>query len=177
MSSTNNVAGSDHLTADGSDGSDGNGDIANEGRWSDRVLGAIGLLGAAWYTITARTFDGTGFGSGPVGPKTLPTAIGILFGLLSLYLIIRPDQSPTWPTRRAGWQIALVVGASYVYGQIIQPVGFILSSALMTIIIGILFRAPLTKLIPMSVLFPTVLAFVFNNWLSLRLPAGVWGGF
>lgn len=168
-SSTSRVSEADRSAVDGDGG--------NQGVWSDRVLGAVCLLGAIWYTITSRTYEGTGFGSGPVGPKTLPTGIGILFGLLSLYLIIKPDPSPTWPTRRAGWQIVLVVAASYVYGQIIQPLGFILSSALMTVIIGILFRAPLAKLVPMSLLFPVVLAFVFNNWLSLRLPAGLWGGF
>lgn len=144
--------------------------------WSDRVLGVVCLIGAVWYTIEARTFDGTGFGSGPVGPKTLPTGIGVLFGALSLVLILRPDPAPRWPSRAAWWQIGVVLVSSYVYGQIIQPVGFILSSAVMTIIMGLLFRAPARLLIPLSLAFPTVLAYVFNNWLELRLPAGWWGG-
>ncbi len=152
-------------------------EISRSGTVSDRILGVVCLVGAAWYTVTSRTFDGTGFGSGPVGPKTLPTGIGILFAALSLYLILRPDDGPTWPTRQAAWQIIAVVAASYVYGQIMEPVGFILASALMTIIIGLLFRAPMVRLLPMSLLFPVVLAFVFNNWLSLKLPDGLWGGF
>jgi len=158
-------------SASGHEGDPGRGTL------SDRVLGGVCLVGAIWYTATARTYDGTGFGSGPVGPKTLPTGVGILFGMLALYLIVRPDPSPVWPSRRAGWQITLVVAASYLYGQIIEPVGFILSSALMTVVIGLLFRAPLARLLPLSIVFPLVLAFIFNNWLSLQLPDGWWGGF
>ena len=147
------------------------------GHLSDRVLGGVCLIGAIWYTATARTYEGTGFGSGPVGPKTLPTGIGILFGALALYIMFRPDPSPTWPGRKTAGPIILVVAASYAYGQIIEPVGFILSSAAMIIVIGLLFRAPLAKLLPLSVAFPVVLAFVFNNWLGLQLPDGLWGGF
>lgn len=144
---------------------------------SDRVLGIICLVLGIWYTIEARTFDGTGFGSGPVGPKTLPTGLGILFGVLALYLLVKPDAEPRWPTRQALWQIGLVIGASYIYGQLLQPVGFIFASAAIIVIIGLLFKARLQLLLPLSIVFPVVLAFVFNNWLELRLPAGWWGGF
>ncbi len=145
--------------------------------WSDRVLGLVCLAIAAWYTAEARTFDGTAFATGPVGPKTMPTGVGVLFGLLALYLILKPDGPPRWPTRQASWQIGLVVISSYIYGRVMEPIGFIAASAVMMAVIGLLFRAPPKKLVPLSVLFPTLLAFVFNNWLELRLPAGWWGGF
>lgn len=147
------------------------------GGWSDRILGLVCLAIAIWYTFEARTFDGTAFGSGPVGPKTMPTGVGVLFGALALYLIIKPDRGPRWPTARASWQIGLVVLSSYIYGRVMEPIGFIASSAVMTIVIGLLFRAPPKTLVPLSVVFPVALAFVFNNWLELRLPAGWWGGF
>ncbi|MEM9133969.1 MAG: tripartite tricarboxylate transporter TctB family protein [Actinomycetota bacterium] len=146
-------------------------------RSSDRVVGVVGLVLAVWYTVEARTFDGTAFSSGPVGPKTLPTGIGLLFGLVSMYLFVRPDESPRWPTRGATWRIALVLGASYLYGQLLQPVGFIVASALISIVMGSLFRAPPARLVPLSIAFPIALAYVFNNLLELRLPAGWWGGF
>lgn len=145
--------------------------------WSDRLLGLVCLVIAVLYTAEARTFEVTAFGSGPVGPKTLPTGIGIFFGLLALYLMVRPDPSPAWPSRSAWWQIGLVLVSSYIYGQLLGSVGFIVASAAMMIIMGLLFRAPARLLVPLSVGFPTVLAFVFNNWLELRLPSGWWGGF
>ncbi len=152
------------------------GDAASPG-WSDRVLGLGCLALAIWYTAEARTFEGTAFASGPVGPKTLPTGIGLLFGALSLSLIVRPDPAPRWPRATASWQIGLVLVSSYLYGQILDSTGFIVASAMMTIILGLLFRAPPRLLVPLSVAFPTVLAYVFNNWLELRLPDGWWGGF
>jgi putative tricarboxylic transport membrane protein len=135
------------------------------------------VLIAIWYTLEARTFDGTAFKAGPVGPKTLPTALGVIFGVLSLSLIFKPDSNPRWPTISAWWQIGLVLFSSYLFGRVIEPVGFIVASIAITAVIGLLFRAPARKLVPASVIFPIVLAYVFNNWLELRLPAGWWGGF
>lgn len=145
--------------------------------WSDRALGLACLAISVWYTAEARTFEGTAFSSGPVGPKTLPTAVGILFGALALVLVVKPDPEPLWPSRKAWWHIGLVILSSYVYGQILDSVGFIVASAVMMIVMGMLFRAPARLLIPLAVIFPTVLALVFNNWLELQLPSGWWGGF
>lgn len=164
LSAEDSPDGSDVLEATGS-------------RSSDRIFGFICLLVAVWYTVEARTFDGTAFGSGPVGPKTLPTGIGVMFGVFALIAILRPDISPSWPGRAALWRIGLVIGFSYLYGQVLDPVGFIASSAAMTIVLGLLFEAPLKKLVPLAIAFPTVIAFIFNNWLELQLPSGIWGGF
>lgn len=148
------------------------------GGWSDRVLGLVALLIGIAYTIEARTFEVTAFGGGPVGPKTLPTGVGLLFCALAAYLVFRPDDGePRWPTREAAWPIVLVVVSSYIYGRVMEPIGFIPASTAMTIVIGLLFKAPPRRLIPLSVLFPVVLAFIFNNWLELQLPDGWWGGF
>ena len=154
------------------------GDRPGAGGWSDRVLGVVFMVFAIWYSIEARTFDVPAVGSGPVGPKTLPTGIGVLFGVLSLYLVVKPDRSPPgWPTIHAWWQLGLVVFSSYVYGRVVDPIGFIASSVFMIIVIGLLFRAPIRRLVPGSVIFPIVVAYIFNNWLELRLPSGWWGGF
>ena len=64
-----------------------------------------------------------------------------------------------------------------MYGRVIEPIGFIAASIAITLVIGMLFRAPPRKLIPAAVTFPIVVAYIFNNWLELRLPAGWWGGF
>ena len=174
MTSTSDSTGTSGSSNEG--GSTGSGEISLAGGWSDRVLGVVCVLIAIWYTIEARTFDVPAVGSGPVGPKTLPTIIGVMFGVLALYLIVKPDRSPRWPTAKAWWQLILVVFSSYLYGRTVEPIGFIAASAAMMMVIGLLFRAPLRQLILGSLLFPVVVSYVFNNWLELQLPAGWWGG-
>ncbi len=145
--------------------------------WGDRVLGLICLGIAGWYLAATQQLVITQFGSGPVGPKTLPSLLGVLFAAFALYLILRPDPSPAWPTLTVWWRLAVVAGISFLFGQLLEPLGFILASTLMAIVIGVFFRGPLAKLVPLSFAFAVVVAFVFNNWLELRLPDGLWGGF
>jgi len=141
------------------------------------VFGLVCIAIAIWYTFEARTFDGTAFKAGPVGPKTMPTALGVIFGVLALYLVVKPDPEPDWPSAKASWPIGLVLLSSYLYGRLIEPIGFIAASIAITLVIGLLFRAPVRKLVPAAVIFPIVVAYIFNNWLELHLPDGWWGGF
>lgn len=144
---------------------------------SDRVLGVVCLAVGAWYVFETRNFVITGFGTGPVGPKTLPILIGIFFAVMAVILIIKPGESPTWGSFSVWWRIAAVVTTSFLFGQILEPMGFIAASTLMAIIVGLFFRGPIAKLAPLSFVFAIAVAYVFNNWLELRLPAGWWGGF
>ncbi len=146
-------------------------------RSSDRVLGLICLAIAIWYVAETRNFQITQFGTGPVGPKTLPTLIGIMFGAFALILIIRPEESPRWAAFTVWWRLVIIVGISFLFGQLLEPLGFIAAATIMSVIIGVFFKGPLVKLAPMSFGFAVAIAFVFNNWLELRLPEGLWGGF
>jgi putative tricarboxylic transport membrane protein len=144
---------------------------------SDRVLGLGCLALGFWYVFETRNFVITAFGSGPVGPKTLPTLVGILFGAFALFLILKPDESPHWASLTIWWRVAVVVATSFLFGQLLEPMGFIIASTVMAVIIGVFFRGPILKLVPLSFVFSVLIAFIFNNWLELRLPAGWWGGF
>jgi hypothetical protein len=55
--------------------------------------------------------------------------------------------------------------------------GIVVASTILAIVIGSFFRGPIIKLVPLSLAFAIAVAFVFNNWLGLRLPVGLWGGF
>jgi len=144
---------------------------------SDRVLGLISLAIAIWYVAETRNFQITQFGSGPVGPKTLPTLLGILFAIFALLLIIRPDESPKWASFNVAWRLVIIVGVSFLFGQLLEPMGFIFAATAMATLVGAFFDGPVKKLIPMSFAFAVALAYIFNNWLELQLPAGWWGGF
>jgi putative tricarboxylic transport membrane protein len=144
---------------------------------SDRVLGFLCLALAVWYVLETRNFNVITFGTSPVGPKTLPTLLGIAFGLLALVLIARPDESPSWGSATAWSQLVAVVATSFMFGQLLEPLGFIVASTILAIVIGLFFKGPIRKLAPLALAFAVVTAFIFNNWLELRLPVGWWGGF
>ncbi|MEN8238104.1 MAG: tripartite tricarboxylate transporter TctB family protein [Actinomycetota bacterium] len=170
-----------------STGSNGSGEGAVEsstpsaggsgGRWSDRTLGIVSLVIAVWYVAATRTFNETAFATGPVGPETLPTIVGVLFGILALIIIIRPDEDPVWGSVGVWWRLGTVVAISFLYGQLLEPLGFVVASTILTVVIGVFFKAPILKLVSLAVVFSTAVAFVFNNWLGLHLPSGIWGGF
>jgi putative tricarboxylic transport membrane protein len=141
------------------------------------VLGFLCLALAVWYVFETRNFAITSFGSGPVGPKTMPTLVGILFAGLALVLILKPDESPSWGSFAVWSRLAAIVATSFLFGQLLEPLGFIVASTLLAVVIGLFFKGPVTKLVPLSLVFAIVVAFIFNNWLELRLPTGLWGGF
>jgi len=144
---------------------------------SDRVLGFLSLALGIWYILETRNFAVTEFGTGPVGPKTMPTLIGILFVSLALALILKPDESPNWGSFAVWWRLGAVVATSFLFGQVLEPLGFIVASTILAVIVGLFFKGPIVKLVPLSLAFTIVIAFIFNNWLELRLPPGWWGGF
>ncbi|RLE16916.1 MAG: hypothetical protein DRJ28_00420 [Actinobacteria bacterium] len=144
---------------------------------SDRVLGGLCVALGVWYVLETRNFNLTTFGTGPVGPKTMPTIVGILFALLGVVLIFKADESPRWGTFAVWSRLGAVVATSFLFGQVLEPLGFIVASTLLAIIIGSFFRGPIVKLAPLSLAFAIAIAFIFNNWLGLRLPTGLWGGF
>ena len=146
-------------------------------RTSDRVLGVVCLVIGVWYILETRNFVVTAFGSGPVGPKTLPIIVGIFFSAMAVILILRPDESPAWPSLGVWWRLLAVVSTSFLYGQLLGVLGFIIASTVLAIIVGLFFKGPIAKLAPLSLVFSIVTAFIFNNWLQLRLPVGWWGGF
>jgi hypothetical protein len=150
---------------------------ASGGKRSDRMLGALSLVFGLWYIFDTTNFAVTSFGTGPVGPKTLPRILGVAFVALAIGLLIKPDTSPEWGSKGVWGRMGAVVATSFMFGQVIESVGFILSSATLAVIIGLFFGGPIKKLVPLSFVFTVVVAFVFNNWLELHLPIGWWGGF
>ena len=145
------------------------------------MLGILCLAFGVWYVLETRNFAVTAFGSSSQisgeSPKALPTLVGILFALLAIVLIFKPDQSPSWGSFKVWSRLAAVVATSFLFGQLIEPIGFVVASTILAIVIGLLFRGPIAKLVPLSLVFAIAVAFIFNNWLELRLPEGLWGGF
>jgi putative tricarboxylic transport membrane protein len=138
---------------------------------SDRLAGLALLLLAVAYGVTASGFQSS-FGD-PLGPAMFPLVLAIPLGLLSLYLIVRPDPEPEWARGRILLKQALALIAFVAYAYLLEPLGFIVASVLAVAALGWLLGARLWQSASAGLAIALVLFLLFNNLLGLPLPAGV----
>jgi putative tricarboxylic transport membrane protein len=138
---------------------------------SDRLTGLALLALAVAYGVAASGYQAM-IGD-PLGPAVFPIVLAIPLGLLSLYLIVRPDPEPAWPRGRALLKQALALVAFVAYAYLLEPLGFLLSTFLAVLVLGWLLGARLWQAGAAGVGIAVVLFVVFDILLSLPLPAGV----
>lgn len=95
----------------------------------DRVFGGLGIALAAFFIWQATQIQ-TSFISDPVGPKTFPIIIGVLLGLSSIVIVLRPDANPAWPPLARLAEIGLAAAAMLIYAYALPEAGFVISTAL-----------------------------------------------
>jgi putative tricarboxylic transport membrane protein len=101
----------------------------------DRILGGIGLLLAAFFIWQATTIQ-ISFISDPIGPKTFPIIIGVLLGVSSLVILLRPDPNPDWPPLLRLAEIGMAVAALVIYAYALPWAGFVISTAAAAAFLG-----------------------------------------
>jgi len=139
---------------------------------TDRVTGVLLLVFSAWYVYMATTFKVT-FMADPVGPKAFPIMLGILLGLLSFYLIFKPDPNPTWPAPDAWLRIGLITLSFIGYAYLMVPLGFIVATTLEMFTLSLIFKGPLLKAALGALVFSLFLYGLFDYLLDLSLPYGM----
>jgi putative tricarboxylic transport membrane protein len=138
---------------------------------SDRLTGLALLALAVAYGIAAGGYQAM-IGD-PLGPAVFPIALAITLGLLSLYLIVRPDREPDWPRGRALLKQVLTLAAFVAYAYLLEPLGFLASTFVAVAVLGLLLGARLWQAGAAGVAIALVLFVVFDTLLGLPLPAGV----
>jgi putative tricarboxylic transport membrane protein len=138
---------------------------------SDRLTGLALLALAIAYGVVASGYQAM-IGD-PLGPAVFPIVLALPLGLLSIYLILRPDREPAWPRRLALLKqiLALVTFVAYVY--LLEPLGFVVSTFLAVVALGWLLGARLPQAGAAGVGIAVVLFVLFDTLLGLPLPAGV----
>ena len=96
---------------------------------SDRIFGLVTLFVALAY-IAGATQIQTSFLADPVGPKAFPILIGAVAALCSLYMIVRPDPDPDWPSARTWGALLVAVIVLVAYAYALKPMGFIVPTAI-----------------------------------------------
>lgn len=140
-------------------------------RRSDRIIGVLLLLFAIWYGYTALNLRTTLL-TDPIGPKFFPLFLATLMGLLSFYLLFKPDPDPEWPSRDEWVRIVLITLTFIGYAYLMNPLGFIIATTLEMIALSLIFRGPLWPAVLSSFVFTLALYGLFEIALDLSLPTG-----
>lgn len=137
---------------------------------TDRVTGCALFLAACLYLFEARSFV-TGFIADPIGPRAFPYVLGTILAGLAVWLAFRPEAGPSWPSR-ALWRPIAVVGALASYAALLVPLGFIISTSGLLVIVSTLFGGRISKSVLFALAFSIITYALFRQLLALGLPPG-----
>lgn len=110
----------------------------------------------------------------PVGPRAFPLLVYALLGVCSLALLL----SRPLPTKWAPPPVLLRIGGLFAvvlaYAFLFDKIGFIVSTALMTVPLARFFGANWRQAITGSVGLAVALYLLFDRLLDVALPTGLW---
>jgi putative tricarboxylic transport membrane protein len=141
---------------------------------SDRIMGGVGLLLAAFF-IWQATLIQESFISDPVGPKIFPIIIGGLVGLSSLAIFLKPDAEPEWPDFSRLFEVGLTVAVMIAYAYALPTAGFVVSTAVAAGYLSWRLGTPPVKAAVAGAAIAIGIYVVFHLILGLSLARGPWG--
>jgi putative tricarboxylic transport membrane protein len=141
---------------------------------SDRLFGGITLLVALAFIAGATQIEAALIFDS-LGPSVFPIIIGVLLAISSVYLVLRPDPEPDWPEARRVVEIGLALVVMLAYTFLLEPLGFVLATALAASLLSWRLRAPLAVAGMSGVGIAVGIYVVFHLILGLSLARGPWG--
>lgn len=142
------------------------------GLLGDRITGALFLvigIGAIWHGWSLEV----PFAADPVGPKAFPMVVGALLTISGSCILLRPEQVE-WEVGDHG-RVTLVAVASLLYPFLLEPIGFVPSTAMLCFVAGKAFRGPTAGTAIASLLLAGFFLLLIDYALGLPLPRGPLG--
>jgi putative tricarboxylic transport membrane protein len=155
---------------------------------SDRIsglviigLGALAIIGGLQLPPMAGQ---------DVGPSAFPIAVGVGL-IISGFLVVAgighrieeeaqaelaAIESATMPAdvqARGSWRAAIPPGLLILYVALVEPLGFVLTAALLVLIASLALGARVRLALPLAILGPIVVHLLFAKLLRVPLPAGL----
>ena len=141
---------------------------------SDRIFGGVGFALAVFFIWQATRIE-LSFISDPVGPAKFPIIIGVVLGLSSLIILLKPDSAPAWPAIGRLVEIAISTGVMVAYALALPEVGFVIATAVAAAFLTWrLGTGPLWSLV-VGVLTSVGIYVIFHLVLGLSLAKGPLG--
>jgi putative tricarboxylic transport membrane protein len=149
----------------------------------DRVAGAALLvLALVWIVLVYLTIEPSQ--DAAAGPRAFPLFFGFALAVLALAVLLQsfrpraaarePDPVPAGPSEPAA--VVATIGSIVVYGALLEPLGFIPSTALVVALMMVLVlrvTAPL-MVAAMAIGLSLGCYLVFGKLLGTYLPPGTW---
>lgn len=137
-----------------------------------RLFAAIWLLLCAFLAVIAWGFQAP-FAYDPVGPRAYPLLLLVLMAAGAAWLIFKPGPQTEVLSRQALQRAGLCILTLLAYALLFEPLGFVLSTALATFVLGLLFTGRVLPCLISGVLMGVLLYALFDYALDVPLPLGV----
>lgn len=137
------------------------------------VIGVVSLA-----VIAALLFESTRIavtqGSSDPGPAAYPQFILALLAVCAVGIILTPDDRTPDDQPRSWKVVALVLASIALYIVLLATIGYIVSTVIFVLIMGLLAGERRWWLLAVySLGIALILYFVFSNYLSISLPMGL----
>ncbi|KAB0610894.1 tripartite tricarboxylate transporter TctB family protein [Castellaniella defragrans] len=139
---------------------------------SDRLLGVSALVFAALMAWFGHDLQAP-FSYEPVGPRAFPLLIALIVALCGAWLLFKnwrsTKQAPhiDWP------RLLLMVVYVFGYALLFEWLGFIIATAIVTVLIGRLFGGGWGKMIIGGITMSVLFFLLFDRALDVVLPLGL----
>ncbi len=149
---------------------------------SNRVSSVLLILFAAFVLFESRQYP-LGTLDNP-GPGFLPILLGIAIGLMSVALLIkewkneRPKaESTSWPDRTGWFRVTLIFSVTLLFTLFFEITGYIVNTfVFFLVMLGPVGRQKWTWTLAISIGATVAAYLLFDRWLMLPLPRGIWFG-
>ena len=141
---------------------------------TDRLFGLAALLLAGLMTWGASVIEES-FIQDPLGPKAFPWVIAVVLAITGLFMIVKPDDDPEWPTRQKFLRIIWSVVAMVLYAELLPIVGFVVTTAAVAAFLAWQLGATLLQAAVGGVVSSGGICVVFHVVLGLSLARGPLG--
>ena len=142
------------------------------------LVGGVALMGATKYQLFKGKILGAGF---------FPFAAGVILVALSLYVFFsaiharRENEEKTsgktfFPEPNSWKKLTIALGALLAYGLVLEHLGYLITTFLFFIFL-MRFIKPQKWTLTVTIAFvATASSYVlFDIWLKVKLPTGIWG--
>jgi putative tricarboxylic transport membrane protein len=144
---------------------------------SDRIFGIVLVAVAAAVALLAQGIE-VAFSYEPVGPRAWPLVLATLLAACGVMLTLRAidaGTAPAFPRGALANKVFAMVATVGAYAVMFEPLGFALSTWLLTVALGRIFEGRWLHVIIGGGALGIGLFYAFDRLLDVTLPGGPLG--